>query len=156
VRSRQKKLQIPDDFFEKHEIHLHVPAGAVPKDGPSAGITMATAIASAALKAPVRKDIAMTGEITLSGLVLPIGGLKEKVLAAHRAGILHVIVPARNQKDLEEVDSAIRKEMKFTFVETIDEVLEAGLKNHKDKQPSSKVSVRRSAKKAPKKTVRKK
>lgn len=129
IRSRKKKLGIPDDFFKENEIHLHIPAGAVPKDGPSAGITMATAVASAATGVPVRNDIAMTGEITLSGLVLPIGGLKEKILAAHRAGIMTIILPSRNQKDLEEVDKSIRKDMTYIFVNTVDEVLATSLKS---------------------------
>ncbi|RJP19967.1 MAG: endopeptidase La [Candidatus Omnitrophota bacterium] len=127
VRARQKKLQIPEKFFEDHEIHLHVPAGAVPKDGPSAGITMATAIASAAANIPVRKDVAMTGEITLSGLVLPIGGVKEKVLAAHRAGIQRFLLPSRNKKDLDDVDKQVLDELQFTFVDNLDDVLEVSL-----------------------------
>jgi len=127
VRSRQKQLGIPPDFFKEHELHLHVPAGAVPKDGPSAGVTMTVALASAATDIPVRHDIAMTGEITLSGLVLPVGGIKEKVLAAHRIGIRNVILPERNRNDLEEIDAAIRKEMNFIFVKNIDEVLKISM-----------------------------
>lgn len=129
IRSRKKEFEIPGEFFKENEIHLHVPAGAVPKDGPSAGITMATAIASAITGIPVRNDIAMTGEVTLSGLVLPIGGLKEKILAAHRAGIRTVIIPSRNQNDLEEVEKTIRKDMNFICVDTVDEVLRYSLKN---------------------------
>jgi ATP-dependent Lon protease len=124
IRSRHTQLGVPTSFFSQYEIHLHVPAGAVPKDGPSAGITMATAIASAAMDIPIRKDIAMTGEITLSGLVLPVGGVKEKVLAAHRAGIHKIVLPARNEKDLDDIDKSIRTQMHFACVETIDEVLE--------------------------------
>lgn len=127
IRSRLDALGIRKDFFKDHEIHLHVPAGAVPKDGPSAGITMATALASAATGIPVRNDVAMTGEITLSGDVLPIGGLKEKVIAAHRAGIKKIIVPERNRKDLEDIDSFIRRDLDFRFVKNIDEVLEESL-----------------------------
>lgn len=127
VRSRQKQLGIPYDFFREHELHLHVPAGAVPKDGPSAGVTMTVAIASVATKIPVRHDIAMTGEITLSGLVLPVGGIKEKVLAAHRIGIRNIILPERNRNDLDEIDATIRKEMQFIFVKNVDEVLEESL-----------------------------
>ncbi len=130
IRSRTKELDIPSDFFSENEIHLHVPAGAVPKDGPSAGITMAVALASAATGMPVRNDLAMTGEITLSGQVLPIGGVKEKVIAAHRAGIKNVILPTRNQKDLEEIDKAIKNDVSFTFVGTIDDVLKEGLKKN--------------------------
>ncbi len=125
VRSQAKSLHIPDDFFEKTDLHIHVPAGAIPKDGPSAGITMATAIASLLSGRKVRHDIAMTGEITLRGKVLPIGGVKEKILAARRAGITTVIMPKKNEKDLEDIPENIRKEMKFIFVETLDKVLES-------------------------------
>ncbi|MGC9326973.1 MAG: endopeptidase La [Candidatus Hinthialibacter sp.] len=138
IRSRQKKLGIEEDFFKKNEIHLHVPAGAVPKDGPSAGITMATAVASIATGVPIRNDLAMTGEITLSGLVLPIGGLKEKILAAHRSGIKNVIIPSRNQNDLDDIDKAIRKEMNFILANTIDDVLKHSLKNSQDSQSENK------------------
>jgi ATP-dependent Lon protease len=123
VRSQAKMLNFPDDFFEKTDLHIHVPAGAIPKDGPSAGITMATAIASLLTGRKVRHDIAMTGEITLRGKVLPIGGVKEKILAARRAGINTVILPKKNEKDLDDIPANIRKEMKFIFVETLDEVL---------------------------------
>jgi ATP-dependent Lon protease len=111
--------------FKRNGVHIHVPAGAIPKDGPSAGITMATALASAYLNVPVRSDTAMTGEISLSGLVLPVGGIKEKILAARRAGIRRVILPKANQKDLKEVPEQVRSEMSFIFVETIEEVLPA-------------------------------
>jgi ATP-dependent Lon protease len=111
--------------FKRNGVHIHVPAGAIPKDGPSAGITMATALASAYLNVPVRSDTAMTGEISLSGLVLPVGGIKEKILAARRAGIQRVILPKANQKDLKEVPENVRSEMSFIFVETIEEVLPA-------------------------------
>jgi ATP-dependent Lon protease len=104
-------------------LHVHVPAGAVPKDGPSAGVTIATAIASALSGRPIRKDVAMTGEITLRGRVLPVGGIKEKVLAAHRAGITHVLLPAENEKDLEEIPADIREALNFTHVRHADEVL---------------------------------
>ena len=127
VRSRAEMLGLDDDFNERLEIHLHVPAGAVPKDGPSAGITLATALASALTGRPVRKDIAMTGEITLRGRVLPIGGLKEKVLAAHRAGIRTIIMPAENEKDLEDLPGNIREEMAFECVTHADQVLKLAL-----------------------------
>jgi ATP-dependent Lon protease len=124
LRSRWQRLGIPRDFYRNVDIHVHVPEGAIPKDGPSAGITIATAIASALSKIPVRRDICMTGEITLRGKVLPIGGLKEKLLAAHRAGIMEAVLPAENEKDLAEVPENLRKEMKLHFVDSMDEVLQ--------------------------------
>ena len=127
VRSRAHRLGLPRDFYRNLDIHVHVPEGAIPKDGPSAGITMATAIASALSRIPVRRDIAMTGEITLRGKVLPIGGLKEKLLAAHRAGIFEVLLPAENEKDLAEVPENLRNAMKLHFVNTMDEVLALSL-----------------------------
>ncbi len=127
IRSKAKELQIDNDFYEKLDIHIHVPEGATPKDGPSAGITMATALVSALTGIPVRKDVAMTGEITLRGRVLPIGGLKEKSLAAYRAGIHTVIVPNDNKKDLEEIPENIRKEMKFVIADHMDTVLKTAL-----------------------------
>jgi ATP-dependent Lon protease len=127
VRSRARSLGIEPNFFETHAIHIHVPAGAVPKDGPSAGITMATALASAATGRLVRDDIAMTGEISLRGRVLPIGGIKEKALGAHRAGIRTIILPKRNMLDLDDLPAAVRAEMTFIPVETLDEVLSIAL-----------------------------
>jgi len=123
VRSRSHRLGLPRDFYRNLDIHVHVPEGAIPKDGPSAGITIATAIASALSRIPVRRDVAMTGEITLRGKVLAIGGLKEKLLAAHRAGILEVLLPADNEKDLADVPENLRNMMKLRFVNTMDEVL---------------------------------
>jgi ATP-dependent Lon protease len=127
VRSRAARLGIPRDFYRNFDIHVHVPEGAIPKDGPSAGITIATAISSALSKIPVRRDIAMTGEITLRGKVLPIGGLKEKLLAALRAGIKEAIIPKENEKDLADVPENIRGQMKVHFVENMDQVLKVAL-----------------------------
>jgi ATP-dependent Lon protease len=123
--------EVPDDWFRTHDLHVHVPAGAVPKDGPSAGITMATAIVSLVTGRPVRSDVAMTGEITLTGQVLPIGGLKEKSLAAQRAGVSHVIAPKLNEADLDDFPESLVEEVRFSFVETVDEVLEAALEEPK-------------------------
>ncbi len=127
IRSRAERYGLAPDFFESLDLHIHVPAGAVPKDGPSAGVTIATALASLLTGRLVRHDVAMTGEITLRGKVLPVGGIKEKVLGARRAGINIIIVPKRNQTDLEEVPAAVREEMTFHFVDSIDQVLERAL-----------------------------
>jgi ATP-dependent Lon protease len=131
VRSRADALGLPNDFFEKSDFHLHVPAGAQPKDGPSAGVTMATALVSLVSGKPVREDVGMTGEITLRGQVLPIGGVKEKVLAAHRSGLKTVILPSRNEADLEDLPEEVRKDIKFVFVQTVDDVLDAALEPDK-------------------------
>ncbi len=123
--------ELPDDWFATHDLHVHVPAGAIPKDGPSAGITMATALASRVTGRPVRADTAMTGEITLTGKVLPIGGLKEKALAAQRAEVNRLIVPRRNEADIDDIPEHLRRRMKFVLVDTVDEVLEAALEKPK-------------------------
>ncbi len=127
LRARAELLGIEPDFNEKLDVHLHVPEGAIPKDGPSAGITMATALVSALTKTPVRKDVAMTGEITLRGKVLPVGGIKDKVLAAYRGGIREIILPKENEKDLDEIPQEVREQMEFNLVESMDEVLRLAL-----------------------------
>jgi ATP-dependent Lon protease len=131
VRSRERTLGINADIFSKVDIHIHVPAGAIPKDGPSAGITMATAIASILCRIPVRRDVAMTGEVTLRGRVLPIGGLKEKILAAKRAKIAAVILPKRNEKDIEEIPKHLLRGITLLFAETMDDVIKASLRHPK-------------------------
>lgn len=127
LKSKSELFQIPDDFFEDYDFHIHVPEGAIPKDGPSAGITMALALTSAVLGVPVRRELAMTGEITLRGKVLPIGGVREKVLAAQRSGIKTMLLPVKNEKDLEEIQANVLKEVEFHFVEQMDEVLDYAL-----------------------------
>jgi ATP-dependent Lon protease len=127
VRSRAHLFGIRKDFYRRLDLHIHVPEGAIPKDGPSAGITMATSLISALTQIPVRSDVAMTGEITLRGRVLPIGGVKEKLLAAHRAGIRTVILPKDNQKDLTDVPTNIQDEFTVHLVESMDEVLKVAL-----------------------------
>jgi ATP-dependent Lon protease len=127
VRSRSSQLGIPDKEFKEVDLHIHLPAGAIPKDGPSAGITLTLAIASVFSRRPVRRDVAMTGEVTLRGKVLEIGGVKEKVLAAYRAGIRQLIMPKSNEKDLRDVPQEVRDHMAITFVEKMDEVLHLAL-----------------------------
>jgi ATP-dependent Lon protease len=128
IRAHASELGITRETFEKNTLHIHVPAGAIPKDGPSAGITMATAIASALTGIPVRKDVAMTGEITLRGRVLPIGGLKSKILAAHLSGAGMVIIPRKNEKDLRDIPEEIRKQLKIVLVDSMEQVLETALR----------------------------
>ena len=125
VRAHAEQLGLPEDWFAKHDVHLHVPAGAVPKDGPSAGITMATAIASLVRDEPVSPEVGMTGEITLTGQVLPIGGIREKTLAAQRAGLKRVILPRENEPDLAELPEETRKALEFVLVDSIEEVFAA-------------------------------
>jgi len=133
IRSHAETLGVPVDFFKKKDLHVHIPEGATPKDGPSAGVTLATALVSLLTGRPVKHTMAMTGEITLQGKVLPVGGIKEKVLAAKRSGILVVILPRRNQKDLEEVPANVRERMTFHFVERLDEVFDLTLRKNKQK-----------------------
>jgi len=127
VRSRAERLGLEPDFYQKLDIHVHVPEGAIPKDGPSAGITIATSIASALIKKPVRHQLAMTGEITLRGRVLPIGGLTEKLLAAKRGNVSDVLVPKDNERNLNDVPMKIRRKLSITLVEHMDEVLELAI-----------------------------
>jgi ATP-dependent Lon protease len=131
LRASAEGLGLSADFLAKHDLHVHVPAGAIPKDGPSAGVTMATAILSAARNQAVRQDVAMTGEITLTGLVLPVGGIREKTLAARRFGIRTVILPALNEPDLVELPEEIRRDMKFVPVETLEQVIKVAMTDGK-------------------------
>jgi ATP-dependent Lon protease len=151
VRAHAKELapDLPDDWFANHDIHVHVPAGAVPKDGPSAGVAMTTALVSLISNRPVRNDVAMTGEITLTGQVLPIGGLKEKSLAAQRAGIKQVIVPDRNEGDVEEISEQEREGLEFVYADDIGDVLGVALERNgrasrraRDEKPASRASER--------------
>jgi ATP-dependent Lon protease len=140
VRGHADELGIDEDAFDDREFHVHVPAGAIPKDGPSAGVTMTTALASLLSGRPVRHTVGMTGEVTLQGRVLPIGGLKQKVLAAHAAGLTDVVLPERNRGDLEDVPEDVREQMKFHPVMTIGEVLEQALEPARE--PAGDVALR--------------
>ena len=140
VRANAHELGIDEAAFKGKRFHVHVPAGAVPKDGPSAGVTMVAALASLLLQRPVRSVVGMTGEVTLQGRVLPIGGVKQKVLAAYRAGLEEVILPARNGPDLEDVPEEVRSKMTFTLAETIDDVLRVALGQDSD-QASMELSL---------------
>jgi ATP-dependent Lon protease len=153
IRSKATKFGIDPKFFDIYDLHIHVPAGAIPKDGPSAGVTIAAALASILSESPVDKDVAMTGEISLSGSVLPVGGVKEKVLAARRAGIKKVILPAKNKKDVEEIPKEQIKGLRFAYVETIDEVVDLALTDARKRPPSG---ARRTARKKGDKRERKK
>jgi ATP-dependent Lon protease len=135
VRTHAIALGIAADFYDKSDIHVHVPAGAIPKDGPSGGVTIAASLASLLSGRPVRSDVAMTGEITLRGKVLPVGGIKEKVLAARRAGIKTIILPRRNERDLEDIQPEVRKELEMIFVDTVDEVIRHALRDGDAVQP---------------------
>jgi ATP-dependent Lon protease len=123
VKSQSEALGVDPALFEKSDIHVHVPAGAIPKDGPSAGVALYTALVSLLTNRTVRSDVAMTGEISLRGLVLPVGGIKEKTVAAHRAGIRKVLLPARNRKDLEDIPDSVKRELEFVWLERVDDAV---------------------------------
>ena len=153
IRTRADQLGIKADFFKSHDIHIHFPAGAIPKDGPSAGVTIATSLVSLLTGQPVRSDLAMTGEITLRGRVLPVGGIKEKLLAAHRAGFRNVLIPERNKKDLEELPANIRKDLNITYARTLDDVFQTAFNGRvkPGKAPAAKKPRRAAKQAAPKK-----
>ena len=161
IRARCGELGIDQSVFEKQTIHIHVPTGATPKDGPSAGVTMATAVASLLADKPVRRDLAMTGEITLRGRVLPIGGLKQKMLAAHLAGIKTILIPKRNEKDLVDVPADVLEQIRVVPVQTMDEVLAEALIDSArpaaqikaERARRQKVAARRVSRRAPADTV---
>jgi ATP-dependent Lon protease len=151
VRSISERLKISHEYWSNHDIHLHIPAGAQPKDGPSAGVTMAVTLASLATGRSVKSEVAMTGEITLRGKVLPVGGIKEKVLAAHRSGLKKVILPVRNEIDLDEITEEVRKDLEFIFVESVEDVLEAALNpKPRRRKSTAKVSDGKKTSRAPK------
>jgi ATP-dependent Lon protease len=135
ARAHAARLGVPDDFFDTHDFHIHVPEGAIPKDGPSAGVTMATAMVSVCTNRAVRRELAMTGEITLRGDVLPIGGIKEKILAARRASIHRIILPEANRKDVEDLPAFALEDMRFDYVEGVDDLLKLAI--HADGQPDA-------------------
>jgi ATP-dependent Lon protease len=139
IRSNAKELGVDEDFYDKYDIHIHVPAGAIPKDGPSAGVTMLTALTSLLTDKPIQKNLAMTGEITLRGQVLPVGGIKEKVLAAHRAGIKTLLLPAWNQKDLEDIPKNVQKEIRFHFLDNMKDVLKLAFGNKRGPKKARRV-----------------
>jgi ATP-dependent Lon protease len=148
VRSHTEQLGVPPDWFSEHDVHVHVPAGAVPKDGPSAGVTMATAIASLVRGVPVSDEVGMTGELTLTGQVLAIGGLREKVLAAQRAGLKRVIMPRENEQDLDDLPAETRRELDFVLVDSIEQVLEVAFENGTPSTGNG-APLRRAERKAP-------
>ena len=150
IRTRCEQYQLDADFYKNNDIHLHALEGAIPKDGPSAGVTMATALYSALTGLPVRADVAMTGEISISGKVLPIGGLKEKSMAAYKSGIKHVIIPKENERDLADFDPEIRENITYHPVETIDEVLALAIAAKKQPAAKPKNSRKKAAKPASK------
>ena len=127
VRSLGDKYGIPENFYKDNDIHIHVPEGAVPKDGPSAGVTMCTALISTLTNTPVDRQVAMTGEVTLRDKVLPVGGIREKVLAAHRAGIKKILLPRENKKDIDDIPASVRKELEFVLLDNVEEALENAL-----------------------------
>jgi ATP-dependent Lon protease len=133
TRLRAPDFGVDKQFFETHDLHVHVPAGAIPKDGPSAGVTMATALVSAITRRPIRKEVSMTGEITLRGKVLPVGGIKEKVLAAHRAGVKTVVLPEENSRDLDDVPKDVREDLTIVLASHVDDVLNTAL--HAEPRP---------------------
>ena len=153
VRSKAAEYGINEDFFKNNELHIHIPSGAIPKDGPSAGITLATAIISRLTDIPIDRKVAMTGEITLTGKVLPIGGLKEKALAAMRVNIETVIIPWKNKKDLLELKEDFHDKIKFVPVKNIEEVLDIALIGWKERQKMIKKKVKRLNKKSPPTTL---
>ena len=156
VRSRAHKFKLSHEFFEKFEIHMHVPSGSTPKDGPSAGVTIATSLVSLASGRKVKPQLGMTGEITLRGQVLAIGGVKEKVLAAHRSGIKTIILPKQNEQEVDDVPDEIRKTIKFIYVDTIEDVIKAALESPKPvkKKPAKKKTKKKPAPEAKKKNVK--